>query len=75
MATETSRTFDFAHGAVIVQVSDSLGRPSSHTIYVTGPAGVANIDAAVADILTKTEAAATAMQAAFVAAGWVPSGN
>jgi hypothetical protein len=75
MATEISRTFNLQAGAVISQVKDALGNVSLHTIYVSGPNGVTDVNAAVAQILTQTDAAAAAIHAAFTAAGWTPSGS
>lgn len=76
MATEISRTFDVAHGRVVVVVADAvLGNQSTHSIYVTGPTGVTDVDAAVAGIKTSVDASATALHAAFMAAGWQPNGS
>lgn len=75
MAIELSRSFDVAHGSVRVMVQDNLGTVSDHTIYVLGANGVRDVPAAVAQILSDTDAACAALQAAFATAGWTPSGN
>jgi hypothetical protein len=69
MASEVSRTFDIPHGAVVVQIADSFGNLSPHTLYLSG---VPDVDAAVAQLLTDTEAAAQQLRARLVAAGWTP---
>lgn len=68
MATELSRTKDLAHGAVYVVVKDNNGNQATHTIYVLGLNGQ-TIDQAVAAILASTDAATSAINAAFAAAG------
>lgn len=68
MAKELSRTKDTAHGAVIVQVEDKNGVVTPHTIYVLGLAGK-TVDQAIADLLTATDAATDALDAAFASAG------
>lgn len=67
MATEISRTFDLAHGAVIVNIQDKFGNVSPHTLYV---ATVPDVNTAVAQLLTDTDTQATALRAAMIAAGW-----
>jgi hypothetical protein len=69
MATEISRTFDRDHGSIAVQVRDSYGHDSFHTIYV---AGVPDVDAAVAQLLVDAETQAGVIHARMVAAGWTP---
>jgi hypothetical protein len=76
MATETSRTFDLAHGRIVVTVKDAvLGNETVHSIYVTGAQGVTDVDAAVEQVKTEADAAATTLHAAFMAAGWQPNGS
>jgi hypothetical protein len=75
MATELSRTFDLPHGRIVVMVEDALSNISSHSIYVSGPQGVSNVEAAIAQILTDTDIACAAIEAAFTAAGWAPNGS
>jgi hypothetical protein len=70
MSKELSRTFDTKLGAVIVNVEDNFGNVGVHTVYV---AGVENVDTAIADVLTATDVATTAIAAKFAAAGWVQS--
>ena len=70
MATVLSKTFIISLGTVVIQVQDVLGNVSAHTIMVSGPSGVTNVDAAIATILTQVDEAAAAIQAAFQAAGW-----
>jgi hypothetical protein len=67
MATEISRTFDLPHGAVIVIIQDKFGNTSPHTLYV---AGVPDVNAAVAQLLTDTDTQAEALRTAMIAAGW-----
>lgn len=67
-ATVLDKTFDTQHGAVIVRVQDALGNVGVHTIYVLGLVGT--VDDAIAAILTATDQATQAIQAAFTAAGW-----
>lgn len=68
MAKELSRTKDVAHGAVIVRVQDNNGNVAPHTIYVLGLNGQ-TVDEAVQEILTATDAATAALNAAFQQAG------
>jgi hypothetical protein len=70
MATVLSKTFDTTLGAVIVNVKDNLGNTGVHTIYVSGPSGVTDVNAAIAQLLTSTDAATNAIIASFQAAGW-----
>jgi hypothetical protein len=68
MATELSRTFDLAHGAVVVNIQDKFGNVSPHTLYVSS---VPNVDAAVAQLLIDTDTQAAALRTAMIAAGWI----
>lgn len=72
MAIEISRTFDLAHGAVVVNIRDKFGNVSPHTLYV---AGVPNVDSAVAQLLIDTDTQAAAIRTAMIAAGWVDSSS
>jgi hypothetical protein len=69
MSKELSRTFDLQHGAVMVNVQDSFGNVSAHTLYLNG---VPDVNAAIAQILTDTDAAATLLRNRMIAAGWTP---
>lgn len=76
MATVLSKTFDVPHGAVIINVQDAIvGNVSVHTAYVTGLNAVTDINAWIAQTCANVDAAATALHAAFTAAGWTPNGN
>lgn len=70
MATEISRTFDLNLGAVIVQIKDQFGSVSFHTLYLLG---VPDVNAAVAQLLTDTDAAAAVIRTRMIQAGWVDS--
>lgn len=70
MAQVISKTFDLPHGAIVIRVQDALGVESVHTAYVTGPNPVADVQAWIAKVLADTDAAASALHAAFTAAGW-----
>lgn len=70
MATEISRTFDMAHGAVVVSIQDKFGRVSPHTIYA---ALVPDINSAVAQLLIDIDTQAETLRANMIAAGWTPS--
>jgi len=72
MATEVSRTFDHDRAAVHVVVADNYQKQSFHTLYVAGAAGVANVDAAIAQILTDTDTQAALIRTRMIAAGWTP---
>jgi len=67
MATEISRTFDLPHGAVVVQIKDQFDSVSFHTLYL---AGVPDVNAAVAQLLTDTDTAAAVIRERMIAAGW-----
>jgi hypothetical protein len=68
MAIVLSKTFDFAHGAVFLQVKDGvLGNVSPNTIYVSGLTDYATQEAA---LLTAIDAQATALKSGMLAAGW-----
>lgn len=73
MATEVSRTFDHDAAAVYVVVKDKYEKLSHHTLYVSGTAGVADVDAVVATILIEADAQAEVIRARMVAAGWTPT--
>lgn len=73
MATEVSRTFDHDRAAVFVVVKDKYEKQSNHTLYVAGTAGVEDVDAAIAQILTDADAQAEVIRARMVAAGWTPT--
>lgn len=71
MATLLSKTFDTAHGAVNLQVQDSvLGNVSFHTAYL---ANIANFDTYLAQTLSDADAQAQAVKTNMIAAGWTPS--
>lgn len=72
MAIELSRTFDLAHGAVVVNIQDEFGNSSFHTLYV---AGVPDVNAAVAQLLLDTDTQATTIRNAMIAAGWVDTSS
>ncbi len=72
MAAELSRTFDHDAAAIHVVVADEYGKQSFHTLYVAGAAGVADVDAAIAQILTDTDTQAAVIRARMIAAGWTP---
>lgn len=67
MAIEISRTFDLPHGAVVVQIKDQFNNVSFHTLYL---AGVPDVNAAVAQLLTDTDTAAAVIRERMIAAGW-----
>lgn len=70
MATEISRTFDRARGAVYLVVQDSYGVKGNHTIYV---AKVPDVEARIAEILTTVESDAAVIHEKLLAAGWTPA--
>lgn len=70
MAQEISRTFDLAHGAVVLQIRDQFDSISFHTLYLSG---VPDVNAAVAQLLTDTDTAAAVIRERMIAAGWVAS--
>jgi uncharacterized protein (DUF1800 family) len=72
MATEVSRTFDRDAAAVHVVVEDNYHKQSHHTLYVAGASGVADVDAAIAQILTDTDTQAALIRSRMIAAGWTP---
>jgi hypothetical protein len=74
MATETSRSFDEARGAVHVQIQNMCGFTSHHTIYVAGANGVQDVAAHVAQLIVDVDAQASTIRARMVAAGMPVSG-
>ena len=68
MAKEISRTFDTTLGAVIVNVQDSFGNISPHTVYVLN---TPDVEAAIAAVLVACDVASAALMAKFTAAGWI----
>lgn len=70
MATEVSRTFDRAHGAVYLVVEDNYGVKGNHTIYV---AMVPDVEARIAEIMTTVDSDAAVIHEKLLAAGWKPA--
>jgi hypothetical protein len=69
MAIEISRTFDLAHGAIVLEIKDQFGTISFHTIYVSG---VSDMNATTTKILADTDAAAAIIRERMISAGWKP---
>ena len=69
MAKELSRTFDLPAGAVYLVIQDMYGNLSHHTFYM---AGVPDLDSAVTQLLTDTDAQATVIRERMIAAGFSP---
>jgi hypothetical protein len=69
MAVEKSRGFDQAAGAVHVVVQDLHGCLSHHTIYVSGPNGVDDVNAEVTKRMAEVDDAAAKIRARLIAAG------
>jgi hypothetical protein len=77
MASEyQARRFDTGSGAIFLFVQDGVfGNRSAHTIYVAGPAGVADVDSEVIRILGEADSNAQVIHDRMVAAGWKADGN
>jgi hypothetical protein len=56
MATVTDKQVDMQAGAVHLRVKDAiLGNESLHTIYLSGPSGVVDVNAAIEQIKADTD--------------------
>jgi hypothetical protein len=69
MATETSRRFNEAGGAVHVEIENIHGHTSYHTIYVAGSNGVEDVATHVAQLLIDVDAQAAKIRERMIAAG------
>lgn len=75
MAKLLDKTFDTAHGAIIVRVQDEvpgIGNVTVHTLYLNG---TPDVNAAIAQIETDADTNAQVIHDKLVAAGWTPNGN
>jgi hypothetical protein len=72
MATVISKTVDVQHGCVNVGIKDdvpSVGNVTQHTIYVTGPNAVTDVNAQIAALCTQADIWAAQISNAMQALG------
>lgn len=72
MATVTDKKVDVQHGCVYVWIKDevpSIGNVTQHTIYVTGPNAVTDVNAAIASLCTQADTWAAQISNAMQALG------
>lgn len=69
MATEKSRTFDHDHAAIFLEIEDSFGRVTPHTIYLMGEP---DPDTAIAKRIEEVEEQAQTIRDRMLKAGWKP---
>jgi hypothetical protein len=72
MATVIDKQVDSSQGAVFLRVKDAvLGNETNHTIYFAGPSGVADINAAIAQIQLDADANAKILHDRMTANGLI----